>query len=277
MIAQPEVLGRFESNHPTLQVLRNERNSGVAHSANVGLAKATGSLIVMSAADDRLAPTFVEKLAGVMEQHPHAGLATSYFTTFVSSTDEVHEGRMDWSTQPAYLSPAYLIAKQVGGHIPGHASIYRREMIETAGGVLSELKWHCDWFLNHVIAARTGICFIPEKLAYLRINDTPSYSAGQHNWELQRPVIRSLLTLVLEGDYRDVKDFFQGAKIFSPLNMDVRRLILEFPAWMTPEFLAEAVQMLRKEEITALLASINGRAKQLEELFHLCRAKLFVP
>jgi glycosyltransferase involved in cell wall biosynthesis len=269
-----EVLHRFQASYPSLLVIQNQKNSGVVYSGNLGLAQATGTLIAMSAADDRLENTFVEKLAGMLEQYPHAGIATGYFTTFMSSTGQVSEGRMDWCLEPAYLSPEYLMAKEIGGNIPGHASMYRKRAIEEAGGILTELRWHCDWFMNHVIAARTGICFVPESIAYLRINDTSSYASGRSDWELQRQVVLTLLKLLFEGNYRDVKNFFQGAKILSTLSEDVIRLILEFPAWMNAQITAQTILMLRKHEREALLRSVHHRGQELDALKQLCEATI---
>jgi hypothetical protein len=51
----------------------------------------------------------------------------------------------------------------------GNTCIYRRNAIIEAGGFLPELHSFCDGFLQMVIAAKYGACYVPEPLAVFRV------------------------------------------------------------------------------------------------------------
>lgn len=252
-----EILHSFQQKESRLKVLQNRKNQGAVFSINRGLHAATGDVVCFHSADDFIVPTFFQFSVGMLERCHNAGMCCSYFSSFLDSTKEANLGRLLWSDEPTYLSPEDLIRVHAGGNIPGHSSVYIKQCILDAGAFLPELKWHCDWFLIHVIAARTGICFIPAALAFLRINDAGSYSSGRANWEEQREVVRHIISLLLSAPYSDVVPFFQRSRCLSHVFTDVARLILEEPEFLNADDFLTILAMLGQHEQNALASSLN--------------------
>lgn len=252
-----EILHSFQQRESRLRVLQNKKNQGAVFSINRGLREATSDLVCFHSADDFIVPTFFQFSVGMLERCLNAGMCCSYFNSFMDSTKIANLGHLPWSDSPTYLSPEDLIRLNVGGNIPGHSSVYVKQCILDAGAFIPELKWHCDWFLIHVIAARTGICFIPAPLAFLRINDGGSYSSGRANWDEQRDVLKHLLRLLLSAPYSDVVPFFQRSNCLSHLFTDVSRLVLEEPEFLRADELLTVISMLPQHEQAALRTSLD--------------------
>jgi glycosyltransferase involved in cell wall biosynthesis len=268
-----EILQSFQRKEARLKVLRNNKNQGAVFSINRGLHEAAGDVVCFHSADDFIVPTFFHFSVGMLERCHMAGLCCSYFSMFHDSTKLANPGKLPWSDTPTYLSPEDLIRLKVRGNIPGHSSVYLKQCIIDAGTFIPELKWHCDWFLIQVIAARTGICFIPAALAFLRINDSGSYSSGRANWPEQKEVVRHMIKLLLSTPYRDVVPFFQRCSCLSHIFADVARLLLEEPEFLNTDEMLTIFAMLAEHEQEALVSSLASMKEQYPTLVPLCEAR----
>lgn len=264
-----EVLSSFQTKESRLRVIKNETNRGAIYSVNVGLREANGELVCFHSADDFLTPVFFELSVGMLEVCPIAGLCTSYFSHFRDTDKATFVGVLPWATEPTYLNPEELMRVKVRGGIPGHASIYDKQTVMAAGALIPELKWHCDWFMNHVIAARTGICFIPAPLSFFRMSPGGSYSSGRGNWEQQREVVKTILALLFSPAYEDVVPFFQGSAIMSHLYGDVARLLIEEPTFLTSERIPQVVAMFDEGQQLVYMEMLNKNKILAPELYQI--------
>jgi glycosyltransferase involved in cell wall biosynthesis len=269
-----EVLRAFQERFPNLRVLQNEQNRGGVRSAVRGFDESTGDFVIFHSADDVLSPNFVEKTAKMLEENPKAGLCTSYFSNFSDSTGQADDGRLNWSDVPCYLSPNDLCGLRIKGYIPGHASLYRRKAILDSGGLLPDLEWHCDWFMNNVIAARYGICFIPEPIAWLRNHDTGSYSSGRSKWEKQREVVKRMLWLLCDDSFKDVVPFFRGSQAFATFFEDIYRAIVEEPYHWSPLLLRYILAMFKPDQQVKLFQALDLYYRSFESLINACNEML---
>lgn len=265
-----EVLAQFQGFESRLKVLRNEMNRGVVYSANRGIAEAEGELICFHSADDFIMPTFFERSVGMLEAYPQAGLCTSFFSTVRDSDKEVFPGVLPWGDKPTYFTPRDLTNVEVAGGIPGHASIYDKQSVVAAGGLIPELKWHCDWFMNHVIAARKGFCFIPESLSFFRISEGGSYGSGRSNWREQKKVVGNILRLIFSDAFKDVIPFFQASVMMSHLYPDIGRFIVEEAAFLSHEEFVAVLGMLKEQEQQKIISVIGANKNLFPELHDVC-------
>ena len=203
-----EIIEQFVRREPIVRLLRNETNMGAAYSTDQLVRHASGDYIVGCAADDKPLPGFFEKAMRLLAQYPQAGLCCADPAYLDDSTGVIYAHRRRWSDAPRYFSPDELALVIKGEHIPGHASIVKRELLLEVGGFIPELKWHCDWFALHVIAFRYGICYIPEPLAAMRIHSGSYSNSGVRDWAQQREVLDHLLRLLKSPAYRDVLPYF---------------------------------------------------------------------
>lgn len=254
------VLEEFSRTEPTLRVIKNEVNRGANYCVNHGLEVCKGNYICFHSADDKIMPGFFEKNMSMLERYPQAGLCCSFGSNFNSKTGIVEEGRLPWSETARYFSPTELGRVDVGGAIPGHTSIYRKDAVIAAGGIMKELEWHSDWFMIHVVAARHGICFIPEVMALIRLTGE-SYSTGRNDWSKQREVVKRIINLTFSPEFQDVIPFFQSANIMSHSADDIHRLVIEEAFQFDPRMLGYLYKMLRpvqQERISNDLRTIVG-------------------
>jgi glycosyltransferase involved in cell wall biosynthesis len=269
------VLESFAAKERTLRILRNNTNQGTNFSANRGLAAASGKYVTFHSAKNRLAPHFLERTLAMLEQYPSAGLCCSFFAHLDFNTGNVGAGDLGWSNVPHFFPPLELAHINMGGGIPGHSSIYLRELFVEYGGLPSELEWHSDWFVTHVIAARHGFCYLPELLAIIRINDPKSYSnAGRRQWDKQRIAIERMLNKLFSAEFLDVVPFFQSTSLLSGLFDDVLRYIMEDPLSWSPEALVEISQMFHPAQQETMATRLQMAITVIEGLHPNIRAKL---
>jgi hypothetical protein len=114
-----------------------------------------------------------------------------------------------------------------GRNIPGQASIMRRDAFIEAGGFIPELKWHSDWFFNHVIAFRYGVVYIPEYFAVETARSPGSFCyEGSRNSVLQEDVLSNAIRLLKSPRYRDVLPYFIRSTAFFPFSIDAVRAVM---------------------------------------------------
>jgi len=193
------------------------------------LSMVTGDYIYAGAADDKVLPGFFEQSMSLLAQYPQAGLCCSDPARFDGHTGIVSENRLHWSDKHRYFSPDEL-AKQIrGGYIAGHTSIIKQSALLEAGGLIPELKWHCDWFAQLVIGFGYGICYIPEPLATMRVMPNSYSASGRREWSAQREVLNHLLRLLKSPDYRDVLPYFVRGGVMSHFGKEIVRVVMGNP------------------------------------------------
>lgn len=200
-----QVIQAFASEYPIIKFHRNEVNMGVIFSSNLGLKLAKGEYIYFGAADDRICPNFFEKTLELMGKHPRAGLCSALLKKIGPNGED--EG---WIPSPlvskekCYLSPMDVIEnlQSYGSWFTGQTIVYRRAAVLTdTDGFLPELAHRTDHFVNYVVAAKNGACFIPEILATYRILTSGYAEKNFDNDDLSRSTFRIFLDLLRSPKY----------------------------------------------------------------------------
>lgn len=233
-----------------IRLVQNHANRGVIWSFNRGMQLAQGDYVYGAGADDQVLPEFFARGMELLTLHPTAGLVCGFPSHVVvdeSGRETFEREPLDWSDRPCSLSPRELVARFLAGNAQGTVSriyspstICRRSSLLSVGGYLPELRWIADWFVNHVIAFREGICFIPDTLALFykrpgaysqpaRDDDTGS---GTGCPEMNH----YLLQLLRSPAYRDVLTPFLASGLVTPSPVVLRHMQTE---------LAEARQYAR--------------------------------
>jgi len=227
-----EVLEQYTSRHSILRVHRNEKNQGVVYGLNRGLELAQGDYVCFPAADDEVRPGFFEKSLRLLAQHPQAALCcTTCEWRYVDSGLTWHMGT-GMAHKPCYLSPDDLVRVGRRGKlfIGTSSAIMRKQPLIEAGGFISELRWHCDWFAVTVPAFRYGICFVPEPLSMFNIYSQSYYSSGRKRDE-HRQVLLKLVELLDSPACADVRSRIRESGALSLFATPMLRILLSRPEY----------------------------------------------
>ncbi len=167
------VLAALEGRHPSLRVIRHERNLGTISALNRGLGEARGQYIYLGAADDQVLPGLFALGLGLLEAHPGAAFACAECRI-------VDQAGVDRGMRPLArptARTAYVPAARVPGLLRridnwAHTStaVVRRELVVATGGLDPALGSFADGFLLRRLALAHGFCFAPQLVAQWTIS-----------------------------------------------------------------------------------------------------------
>jgi glycosyltransferase involved in cell wall biosynthesis len=123
--ATVELLQNYERSQVTVL---HTANCGPSAARNTGIQQARGLYILPLDADDRIAPTFLEKTVPLLDNEPHLGIVYTQAELFGDQT-----GRFDL---PTYSFPEILL-----GNMIFNTSLYRKADWEKAGGYNENMVW----------------------------------------------------------------------------------------------------------------------------------------
>jgi len=250
-------------NNPCVRLYRNEQNRGWFYANGLAFRHSTGDYIYCASADDLILPGFFERSLRLLEKFPQAALCCSFHSTLDDGTGKVDKNPTFMLEREGYLSPAEVASRCWGGAIPGHTSIMRRDALLDAGGFLPELKWHCDWFANLVMAFRRGCCFIPESLALIRVLPQSFSAAGTRGPE-QRQVLANMLETLLAPGYADVLPHFQNSGVMSCHGAELVRAAVDRNL-QHDERVLRLLGQLRRRHYDALRSDDDPEVRRLAE------------
>jgi glycosyltransferase involved in cell wall biosynthesis len=231
-----EIIARYASRKPRLRFFRNPSNFGVMKTMNRALSLARGDYVYGGAADDWVAPGAFKKAMEMLRRYPGAGLCFGYVSQCHAGTGKITPLRSPICAYPRYFSPdelaeAFLRESRPGDCVvvPGNGAVWKRADFIRAGGYQEGLRWYGDWFPLQAVALRQGACFIPECLAFTRMNHRSFSSAGQNEWPEQRLVLDRMIRLIKTKQFRDVLPRFQKGLVFSQMLPGIACVIVSQP------------------------------------------------
>lgn len=124
------------ADHPGRRIrLLEQANAGVSAARNAGIAATTGRYVLPLDADDMIAPTMLERTVAVLDRHPDIAIVSTDLSVF---TDD------DLPAQVLKLPPydRDLLLRRL---IMFYCSLYRREVWQTVGGYVEDMRAGEDW------------------------------------------------------------------------------------------------------------------------------------
>lgn len=156
--------------------LLKQPNAGVSTARNNGVAQASGDYIAFLDADDWWEPTFLEKMAQLIEDYPAAGLYASNYMYYKPGKTRVAVNNIE----TGYFN--YPKSYYEGGTMPiwTGATMIPRCVMDEMGGFPLGIKLGEDFLLWAKIAMQYKVVFLNEPLAWYN-NDVPATLRATRN------------------------------------------------------------------------------------------------
>ena len=172
--------------------LIRQANSGVSAARNNGVAQAMGDYIAFLDADDWWEPTYLERMAQLIEDYPEAGLYACNYVYYKPGKTHVA-----LNIPTGYIN--YPKAYYESGAMPvtSITAIMPRVVVDEMGGFPLGIKLGEDFLLWAKTAMHYPVAFLNEALAYYN-NDVPVNLRATRN--LHEPNRHMLFRLEVIGD-----------------------------------------------------------------------------
>lgn len=167
----------------------NQPNAGVSAARNNGVAQSRGDYIAFLDADDWWEPTYLERMAQLIEGYPEAGL---YASNYYYHKDGVNIIKVDIPT--GYFNYPKEYFKNFAMPVTSISVVIPRKVYGDIGGFPIGIKLGEDFLLWAKIALRYPTAFLNEPLAYYNNTLPPNYRATYH---LHKPEEHMLFRLEL--------------------------------------------------------------------------------
>lgn len=136
----------------------HEKNAGPSKARNLGISHASGKYILPLDADDKIAPSYIEKAVVVLEKNPQCGIVYC-------------KGRFFGEVEGKWKLPSFTMGKMLLQNIIFNAGLFRKEHWVECGGYDENLKVGIeDWdFWLSMLELNITVYQIPEELFFYRI------------------------------------------------------------------------------------------------------------
>jgi len=206
------IVEEFAKADSRVRLIRLEEHAGVAGAFTRGANEARGMFIYGAAADDFVAPDFLERSVRLLEQSPKAAFC------FSDPTERFADGSK--STFPLYLSstPRTFSREEIVEllrrsyfHFSSNTIVFRRALFMQAGGFDKNLHWFCDWFVTNVLVLRHGACYVPDSMTEFQISPGSYSAVNLRKSKQQRELFVKILTRLETPEYADILPAFKRA------------------------------------------------------------------
>jgi glycosyltransferase involved in cell wall biosynthesis len=166
------VITRFQEGHPSIRLIRHDRNRGVAAALQTALAAASGEFLLGAAADDFVLPGLLARAIAALQAHPQAALFCSE-AVLVDRDDNIVGFR---PVVPPRHGSGFVSAedarraiRQSDNWFLGTGVVYRRARLAEIGYFDHTLGSLTDTMANRLLAFRHGFVFAADVLSAWRV------------------------------------------------------------------------------------------------------------
>ena len=167
----------------------SQQNTGVSAARNNGVAQSHGDYLAFLDADDWWEPTYLERMAQLINDYPDAGL---YASNYYYHKDGINIIKVDITT--GYFNYPKEYFKNFAMPVWTGATIIPRKVFDEMDGFPIGIKLGEDFLLWAKIALQYKMAFLNETLAYYNNTLPPNYRATTH---LHKPEEHMLFRLEL--------------------------------------------------------------------------------
>lgn len=153
----------------------NQPNAGVSAARNTGVTASTGNYVAFLDADDWWEPTYLERMAQLIDDYPDAGLYACNYVYYKPGKTHVA-----LNIPTGYINYPKTYCESDAMPIWTGAAMIPRNVYDEMGGFPLGIKLGEDFLLWSKIALRYPVAFLNEPLAYYN-NDVPGNLRATRN------------------------------------------------------------------------------------------------
>lgn len=189
---------------PLRTILLGE-NRGPSHAMNLAMEQCDGDCLFFLAADDLVAPQFIEKSLFQMAAHPRAGLCCTESIWRELGTGLSWKMGLGKRQKSGFVAPEELewIEKRGKSFIPTSSAVFRRDALVEIGGFKEALRCSSDWYACYVTAFQRGVCYVNEPLTNFNICFDSYYHRIRRDPKAFRPIVTAVLESLLACPQRN--------------------------------------------------------------------------
>ena len=214
----------------------SQQNAGVSAARNAGVALSHGDYIAFLDADDWWEPTYLERMAQLIEDYPEAGLYACNYVYYKPG-----KTRVALNIPTGYINYPKAYYESNAMPIWTGAAMIQRKVFEEMGGFPLGIKLGEDFLLWSKIAMQYKVAFLNEALAWYN-NDVPVALRATRN--LHHPKNHMLFRMDIIAS--SLSPLASNLKIDWQALLDKLRVndLLEY--WMSKEYHDVAAEELKK-------------------------------
>lgn len=209
--------------------IMQQKNAGVAAARNNGVAQAMGDYLAFLDADDWWEPTYLERMAQLIEDYPDAGLYASnyYYHKDGKNIIKVKNVKTGYINYPKTYFETFAMPVWTG------ATIIPQKVFNEVGEFPIGVKLGEDFLLWAKIAMQYPIVFLNELLTYYN-NTIPSTYRATRN--LHNPKYHMLYNLDIIFPKEDINDTKYATSNEWKQLIDMLRLFGLYDYWLSDEY-----------------------------------------
>lgn len=272
---------------PRIRVMAFDENRGMQEAYNQMAFRAQGEFFVALAADDTLAPTFVERALAEFKAHPWTELVASH-TDFIAEDGTPFKGDHPFlhiqKPQNQHNRQAFLAVLHGGNQYFG-AGMYRTMALSEVGGWEKQYKVISDYQLYLKLLNRENIRVIEEPLTHTRIHGANNSlldekQAKELPWlyhDARKRFYRKLMKVVIATPFYEVKAFSpyitsltNTIRLMTAVGIDWRFLELSGDSYVHRARNTMADMFLRDPDATDLFFIDSDMSWSAEAFVNMC-------
>jgi glycosyltransferase involved in cell wall biosynthesis len=201
------IIEEYARAHPLVRLIRHERNMGVNAALTTGLAACRGDFYYAGAADDLVAPGFIESIEEMIARFPQAGVYFGMYRAVDPEDREIGIKNISRWHEETYATPDVFLndcleAEHCSNSL-SPSTVYRKQFIAEVGGYRAELGHWADTFMTRAIALKYGAGYTPQVLATMRWMPHGFSGSQARNVRLMLDIVGRAAWLMRSPEFRD--------------------------------------------------------------------------
>ena len=267
-----EIIQNFSKQDERILFIKKRKNEGVIIALQEILKIARGKFISFQSSDDWILPNFFFTLLNFSKNYPGFAIYTSHFgycqKQIPEDLNEIKSNPLiDKAEKPSFFHADQIVKVffKTNFWIPGHASIIQKDFAIKAGGFITSLSHHSDWFMIHAAALLGGVAYLPETLAIWRLaNDSFSFQQHANKKELYK-VQMSFFRILRRKEKKELRSLFRRSGVLRGcircrlISLFFRPIYWDFLIFYTIGFFQRRFRRLCKIQDIDTLQKILGK------------------